>query len=92
MHLPHFFCCCLHACVHSKVYVYYHVLFFTSRDKSTFLSLLVYAVFSAMELGFGEIYPVWAKTSPHLGTDQHPVQLCTSLLIFCSYRWSWFES
>ncbi len=31
------------------------------------LSLLIYCTFSFALIGWNEVFPVWAKTSPHLG-------------------------
>ena len=54
----HCICCCLGAGI---------TFAFLHRDKPTLLSVLVFSVFSAIDIGFNEIYSVWAKTSPHLG-------------------------
>ncbi len=37
------------------------------RDRNVFLSVLIYCTFSFALIGWNEVFPVWAKTSPHLG-------------------------
>ncbi|XP_064400483.1 uncharacterized protein LOC135346700 isoform X4 [Halichondria panicea] len=36
-------------------------------DRATGLSILVYVLFSSVDVSFNDIYSIWAKTSPHLG-------------------------
>ena len=38
------------------------------RDKAVLLSVMMFSLYTAIDIGFNDIYSVWAKTSPHLGT------------------------
>ncbi|XP_064400477.1 uncharacterized protein LOC135346696 [Halichondria panicea] len=48
-----------------KISLRNHCLYLWDRNVS--LSLLMYCTFSFALIGWNEVFPVWAKTSPHLG-------------------------